>query len=86
VVTDSFHGCVLSILLHKPFLVVGNRARGVTRINSLLKMFGLEYRLVDAIDPDDDGQGWLTEVDWAKVDEILDDKRKTSLSFLSEVL
>ena len=86
IVTDSFHGCVLSILLHKPFLVVGNRSRGVSRIESLLKIFDLEYRLVDAIDPDDDGQGWLTEVDWDRVDEILNDRKIQSLSFLSESL
>ena len=84
VVTDSFHGCVLSILFHKPFLVVGNKARGLARIDSLLEMFGLESRLVDGIDPDDDGEGWLMDMDWTRVDEVLAEKRKVSLDFLAE--
>lgn len=46
VVTDSFHACVFSILFNKPFLVVGNQKRGLSRFVSLLGMFGLEDRLV----------------------------------------
>lgn len=45
VVTDSFHACVFSILFHKPFVVVGNKGRGLTRVKSLLKIFGLEKAL-----------------------------------------
>ena len=46
VVTDSFHACVFSILFGKPFVVIGNKKRGMARFESLLKMFGLEDRLV----------------------------------------
>lgn len=46
VVTDSFHACVFAILFHKPFIVYGNRERGLARFNSLLRLFGLENRLV----------------------------------------
>jgi len=46
VVTDSFHACVFSILFNKPFLVIGNEGRGMARFQSLLKIFGLENRLV----------------------------------------
>lgn len=45
VITDSFHACVFSILFGKPFIVFGNGSRGMVRFQSLLKMFGLEYRL-----------------------------------------
>ena len=47
VVTDSFHACVFSIIFKKQFVVVGNKKRGNARFDSLLKMFGLEDRLVD---------------------------------------
>lgn len=47
VITDSFHACVFSIIFKKQFIVVGNRERGMARFESLLKMFGLEERLVD---------------------------------------
>ncbi len=46
VVTDSFHSCVFSIIFNKPFIVFGNKRRGITRMLSLLKMFGLESVLV----------------------------------------
>ena len=46
VVTDSFHATVFSILFGKPFIVIANKARGLSRIESLLKMFGLEKHIV----------------------------------------
>lgn len=48
VVTDSFHGTVFSILFNKPFIAVGNSARGLARFESLLSQFGLTERLVDS--------------------------------------
>lgn len=41
VITDSFHACVFSILFKKPFVVYGNKKRGMSRFTSLLDMFGL---------------------------------------------
>lgn len=86
VLTDSFHVCVLSILFHKPFLVVANAARGLSRIESLLRTFSLESRLVQGIDPDDDGEGWLMEIDWDNVDRILEARKSESLAFLEKYL
>ena len=86
VVTDSFHGCVLSVLLHKPFVAVGNSLRGMSRMSSLLTMFGLDGRLVQGIDPEDDGEYWLAEPDWKAVDAVLDDQREKSMGFLQNVL
>lgn len=86
VVTDSFHGCVMSILFHKPFIVLGNVARGLARITSLLATFGLEDRLVQGLDPEDDGEYYLSGIDWASVDEVLDEMRRTSIGFLKESL
>lgn len=86
VVTDSFHGCVLSILLHKPFVAVGNSLRGMARMNSLLSMFGLDSRLVQGIDPEDDGEYWLAEPDWEAVDAVLKRQRDSSVGFLASAL
>lgn len=46
IITDSFHGCVFSILFNKQFITLGNKARGYDRFISLLGLFGLEDRLV----------------------------------------
>lgn len=86
VVTDSFHGCVLAILMHKRFVAVGNSRRGMSRLNSLLLMFGLEQRLVHGIDPDDDGSFLLSEIDWDKVDDILDEQKSRSMDFIMNAL
>jgi len=67
VVTDSFHGTVLSILFNKPFIAVGNSARGMARFESLLSQFGLTERLVESsneVSP----ELILREIDWDAVD------------------
>lgn len=86
VVTDSFHGCVLSILLHKRFVVVGNSSRGLARLQSLTEMFGLDQRLVQGIDPEDDGEFFLSEPNWDHVDAVLTAKRAACLEFLKNNL
>lgn len=86
VVTDSFHGCVLAILFHKPFIVLGNRLRGMSRIYSLLDMFGLEQRLVHGIDPEDDGEFFMNGTDWEDVDRRLLEYRRISEDFLGAAL
>lgn len=48
VVTDSFHGTVFSILFNKPFVVIPNVCRGITRFTSLLKIFKSTGVLYDA--------------------------------------
>ena len=48
VIVDSFHGCAFSIIFNKPFWVIGNKSRGNTRFNSLLGLFGLENRMIEA--------------------------------------
>jgi hypothetical protein len=86
VVTDSFHGCVLSILLHKRFIAVGNSARGMARMQSLVDMFGLDQRLVQGIDPEDDGEFFMSEPDWNHVEQVLNAKREECLEFLKSNL
>lgn len=49
VVTDSFHGTVFAILFNKPFIAVGNSARGMARFETLLSQFGLTNRLVESV-------------------------------------
>lgn len=86
VVTDSFHGCVLSILMHKRFIAVGNSARGMARMQSLVDIFGLDQRLVQGIDPEDDGEFFMSEPDWDHVDHVLNAKREECLEFLKSNL
>ena len=82
VITDSFHACVFSIIFKKQFIVVGNKERGMARFESLLKMFGLEGRLVDEkVDINT-----LKSIDYNKVYCLYGQLKERSLHFLSENL
>lgn len=83
VVTDSFHACVFSIIFGKPFVVVGNQKRGMSRFDSLLSMFGLESHLISSSAEYNPGESYAISAD---VDGILESKRKDSVSFLEESL
>ncbi len=84
ILTDSFHGCVFSIIFNKPFYVIGNKRRGMARFDSLLKLFGLEDRLIDISEtgthPID------TDIDWDTVNAIRKEKKNTSFMLLHEAL
>lgn len=68
IVTDSFHGTVFSILFNKPFVAIGNSARGMARFKSLLTQLGLTDRLVEH--PSDISESLLNDdIDWATVNE-----------------
>lgn len=73
-IVDSFHGMVFSIIFNKPFWAIGNVSRGMSRFTSLLKMFHLEDRLLDADNLDD--VDFSKSIDWTMVNGILEEKRR----------
>nr|WP_290701607.1 polysaccharide pyruvyl transferase family protein [Halomonas sp. UBA3074] len=85
VVTDSFHGCVFSIIFNKPFLVIGNKSRGLARFTSLLKTFELEDRLVESTD-DLDNSVVVKPIDWKRVNEIRQIGKNKSINFITKSL
>lgn len=85
VVTDSFHACVFSILFHKPFVVIGNEERGLTRFTSLLNKFQLGCRMVSSLH-DIVNFELDKSIDYDVVDRVLKVERMKSLSFLKENL
>ena len=87
VVTDSFHACIFSILYRKPFVVIGNKSRGMTRFESLLQIFGLEGRLVSSYeDYKQKVEELLQPIDYEPVYRILAEKRGEAIKFLEEAL
>lgn len=77
VITDSFHGCVFSIIYNKPFRVV--KTAGFTRIENLLTMFGLEGCIVDGSEDSHD-------LNWGLVNKKVEDKRTESLLNIKNML
>ena len=87
VVTDSFHACIFAILNRKPFVVVGNKSRGVARLESLLKMFGLEERLVLSHEDYSRREKSLQcPIDYEQVFRVLEEKRGEAIKFLQTAL
>lgn len=84
VVTDSFHGCVFSILFNRPFIVHANATRGAARFDSLLEVFGLEHHLAPSSADDIDDRVFAP--DWARVNRILDAERDRAIAYLAENL
>jgi hypothetical protein len=82
VITDSFHACVFSFIFNKPFVAFGYGILGVTRLRSLLQMFGMEYHLLSCEEDYDSSFDYRIE---EKAIKTLEYKRKESFSFL-EVL
>lgn len=85
VVTDSFHGTVFSILNEVPFVSISNAGRGAARFESLLRVFGLEDRLVHS-PADLLSVGSDSKIDWSHVREVLENERSRSLFYLKEQL
>lgn len=84
VVTDSFHGCVFSIIYRRPFVVIGNEDRGMARFDTLLDTFGLRDRLVTG--EDEAADKVCRPIDWDRVEARLEEMRRKSMEFLAGAL
>lgn len=80
IVCDSFHGAVFSIIFNKPFLIIGNKMRGMARFDSLLDTFELHNRMIDNIDKIYTVIN--AAINWEKVNQIHTRMKEYSLLFL----
>lgn len=80
VLTDSFHGTVFAIIFNKPFIAIANNGRGIARFSSLLKIFGLEDRLIFSVN---DIQDKLFQpINYMEVNKIKKEWQNKSFNFL----
>lgn len=87
VVTDSFHGVCFALLFNKPFYVVGNKSGGISRIESILNLFGLQDRFVTSLnDIKSYNQLATPDIDYMQVNERLAELRNYSETFLLNAL
>lgn len=83
-IVDSFHGMVFSIIFNKPFWVIGNPKRGMSRFLSLLKLLNLEDRLIDI---DNCSHIDLKQkIDWNRTNQLIDFYKKQSIELLKNSL
>lgn len=83
IVTDSFHACVFSIIFRKPFVVIGNAKRGMSRFTSLLDSAGLVGNLIMSYDEYEGNMDYSIEELTSK---RLLEKKIASKNFLTDVL
>lgn len=83
-VVDSFHAMVFSIIFQRDFVVIGNKKRGLSRFQSLLKGLGLADRLV--LNKDEALMVAGRPINWDNVQERLNYLRDKSYCFLETSL
>lgn len=89
IVTNSFHCTVFSLLFHRPFITVlkkGLSAGMNGRIESLLKLVGLEHRAVAEYDRNQVEDLCQSDIDWHNIDDKIDSFRKVGQQFLVDAL
>ncbi len=90
VITDSFHGCVFSIIYHKKFWALkrhkdSEKENMNSRLYTLFSNLGLDERLLED-DAELSKEELLAEIDYNVVNEKLEVLRKDSVDFLENAL
>lgn len=85
ILTDSFHGAAMALILNKPFLMYANYKRGYPRFVTLSTMFGIESRLLK------NGEGLRTslideQINYERVNRIIKEQREYAMKWLEEAL
>ena len=83
--TDSFHGCVFSIILNTPFVVFERKSKGKSmnsRIDTLLKLFSMQDRLANNIT----SNSKAFEMNFDNVESVLEKERKRAKEFLKNAI
>lgn len=82
IITDSFHGTVFSIIFNKRFIDI-NPGKTSTRIESILKLLGIESRLLKSYD---DFSLIDQSIDWEKVNNKIKIEREKSTKIFQDML
>jgi hypothetical protein len=89
VVTDSFHGTVISAILNKPFVALakmGCNPGQNARLLTLLKQLGLEQRLIETDDVGEVTKRMAEPINWQAVNQKLVEYRAQGAGFLMNCL
>lgn len=87
VVTNSFHGVMLSIILNKPFVAVLIKGSAMNdRLHTILAAVGLEDRVVDSCDKETLDAILDSQIQWDQVNHKLETLRDHGREFLDNAL
>ena len=82
VITDTFHGTVLSLICNTPMIV--KLRNNVNKLAFLLEEYGLKNRIVENFNNIE--SVYKMPIDFNSVNNIIDEKRKFSKQFLNDAL
>jgi hypothetical protein len=89
VVTNSFHGTMLSILLNKPFIVVGigsgEKSKYNERALNILKLCGLENRFVSDFNSAKVDELKAEEINWIEVNMKINELKLQGTNYLNKI-
>ena len=87
VCTDSFHGCVFSIIFNVPFVCFtrtldnGEEQDMSSRFDSLFQTFGCQDRMVDLV-----SESNIIQMNYKKINEKVEAERQKSILYLKQSL
>lgn len=85
VVTDSFHGASMALIMNKPFLMYANHMRGYPRFLTLSHMFSVKERLVEKAD-DITEQLIDAKIDFDQINQIIKKQNEKAETWLKDAL
>ena len=86
VITDSFHGTVISLLYRRQFVSYGGKPKRVTRLKSLLDILGLSDRFIQDCNDTSEIIAKLQEpIDYESIHEKLKELRLQSYEFIKKI-
>ena len=85
IVTDTFHGCVMSIITNSSF-VVKTRASNYNKLYNLLGEYSLSNRMISDFHLAILQSIFEQKIDWLNVNQEVERRRKESMSFLNDLI
>ena len=87
VVTNSFHGVMISLIMNTPFIAVTIKGSGMnSRITTLLESVGLSTRILETYSEGMIKAIMANEIDWESVNDKFQKLRYTGIKFLQDTL
>lgn len=83
-VTDSFHGCCFSLIFHKQFICLKNKARGTDRFDSLEKTFNFKRNFISSVEKISNTQIITSEIDWNSIDKTISLEREKAKNWFDK--
>lgn len=81
VITDSFHGAAMSLILNKPVVIYANYKRGYPRFVSLIKLFEIKDRMIEKSEQIVESLV-KEEIDFDHINKIIEEKKEKAKSWI----